>query len=360
MKNWLRILFVGCVCFLTTLSFVSCAETTSAVEEGEKEPEQSTPTDEVQHSHVYGDWYIVTNPTCTEKGVERRDCTGECEAYETREVNATGHKISLTSEIPAKCEKTGSQTYSCSNTNCEYTFTEEIPALQHKHVLTAETPASCETEGSQTFTCTNDNCENSYNIVIPAIGHKFEFVKVVEPTCTENGYTLNKCHCGEEEHTNPQAATVQHEFNANHQCDSCGLHQSPMENLKGTYWYWTQNSSDNKWAIYIETLEGNQGTYCSYKGTYVDGVFTPTAKDTKYNGNFEVISSTNPDTGVKTYQIKFYDDYIKQQAQEGLVSYSYIFTMSFSGNETTGEFTLTGDFRGDKDNTFIFVGYKVS
>ena len=41
-------------------------------------------------SHVYGAWVVIRTATCTEAGLERRDCD-HCSEYETREIPATGH-----------------------------------------------------------------------------------------------------------------------------------------------------------------------------------------------------------------------------------------------------------------------------
>ena len=40
--------------------------------------------------HVYAAWVTIRNATCTEAGLERRDCD-HCSEYETREIPATGH-----------------------------------------------------------------------------------------------------------------------------------------------------------------------------------------------------------------------------------------------------------------------------
>jgi hypothetical protein len=41
-------------------------------------------------SHVYAAWVVIRPATCTEAGLERRDCD-HCSEYETREIPATGH-----------------------------------------------------------------------------------------------------------------------------------------------------------------------------------------------------------------------------------------------------------------------------
>lgn len=50
----------------------------------------STVSGTVGTEHSFGEWYEVTAATCTEKGVERRDCA-YCDAYETRETATIDH-----------------------------------------------------------------------------------------------------------------------------------------------------------------------------------------------------------------------------------------------------------------------------
>ncbi len=110
-----------------------------------------------EHTHTFIE--TVIEPTCTEKGYTIHKC--ECgEKYEDSYVSALDHKLGEWKvTTPATEEKEGEETRVCTRDNCEYTETRKIPALSHTHEYT-ET--------------------------------------VVEPTCTENGYTLHKCECGDE------------------------------------------------------------------------------------------------------------------------------------------------------------------
>lgn len=42
------------------------------------------------HEHVFGEWITITEPTCTDAGLEQRYC--ECGHFESREIPATGHE----------------------------------------------------------------------------------------------------------------------------------------------------------------------------------------------------------------------------------------------------------------------------
>ena len=105
------------------------------------------------HKHEYTDEVVA--PTCTEKGYTKHTC--ECgDTYNDSEVDALGHKFGEWEVVEeATEEETGLKERVCSV--CLYKETEEIAKLDHTH---------------------------SYED------------KVVEPTCTEGGYTEHKCECG--------------------------------------------------------------------------------------------------------------------------------------------------------------------
>ena len=243
MKKLLKTLLVCCVCLFTTFTFISCAETTNASEEtpaGETNSNDQTsgentipnnpvetPVTPTPHEHTYGEWQITTQPTCTEQGEKQRTCT---------------------------------------DTDCEYVETEVIYAKGHDYKTTEE-PATCTVNGTKTHTC---DCGDSYTETIPATKHQYEIIEVVNPTCTEGGYTSKRCHCGDEIQTDVQPA-IGHQFK-DHQCENCHIYESPLENLVGSYWYYT---SSGKWAIYFESFDGVNGTYISYKGTVENGIFVP-------------------------------------------------------------------------------------
>lgn len=57
--------------------------------------------EEIHVTHTYGEWYVETEPTCTESGQRRRDCEA-CDHSETETIEATGH-----SYVDGKCEHCG-------------------------------------------------------------------------------------------------------------------------------------------------------------------------------------------------------------------------------------------------------------
>ena len=77
-----------------------------------------------KHEHNFGNWYPATNSTCTQKGIERRECS--CGEYETREMNLLEHSYDEWEIIDeATCISKGKQKKKC--LICGYVYEEEIP-----------------------------------------------------------------------------------------------------------------------------------------------------------------------------------------------------------------------------------------
>ena len=71
--------------FVFVVVMMSCVLALASCGDGDKPTPGSTTC-----SHEFGDWRTITEPSCTDKGEERRDCEN-CDHYETREVAAFGH-----------------------------------------------------------------------------------------------------------------------------------------------------------------------------------------------------------------------------------------------------------------------------
>ncbi len=79
----------------------------------------------IAHTHSFGDWYYLTEPTCTEGGSQRRDCDG-CSHYETRTVSATGHNYGDWYTIrEATAAQSGLKRRDCGD--CDHFEEQEIP-----------------------------------------------------------------------------------------------------------------------------------------------------------------------------------------------------------------------------------------
>ncbi|MGN1308090.1 MAG: CAP domain-containing protein, partial [Faecousia sp.] len=104
--------------------------------------------------HDYGVWTQTKAPTCTEKGEEKRTCS-RCNAFETREIAATGHTEVVDPAVAATCTQAG------------------------------------KTEGKHCSAC---NTVLVAQETVDALGHDFgEWTQTKEPTCTEQGEEQRVC-----------------------------------------------------------------------------------------------------------------------------------------------------------------------
>lgn len=195
---------------LSIASFAACGEAISA-------------------KHMYCEWYVFTEATCTEKGEMRRECMN-CNHYETKEIEATGHNIKHCDAFAPTHLLVGYDAYEYC-TKCDYTTRVDIPEIAHEFVAEVvpptciqrgytiyrcecgyeevkeyvdelghnyevqTTPATCEQDGVTVYTCA---CGHTYEEVIPALGHKPSgWILVENPEDGSEGYMYKKCeHCG--------------------------------------------------------------------------------------------------------------------------------------------------------------------
>ena len=144
--------------------------------------------------HEYGEWYVVTDATCTEDGGCRHDCQ-RCDHFETEVIEATGHSLVHHEAKAPTCTEIGWDAYDTCE-NCDYSTYEEIPATGHSYNTVVTTP-TCTEQGYTTHTC---HCGDSYvDSYVEATGHHHEMVDSKEPTPTEDGYETWRCpDCGDE------------------------------------------------------------------------------------------------------------------------------------------------------------------
>ena len=144
--------------------------------------------------HKWDDGTITTAPTCETEGVKTYKCTNDgCTETKTESVAALGHDWDDgTVTTKPTCEADGVKTYTCKH-DSSHTKTETIAKLGHKWdagKVTVE--PTYDSDGTMTFTCQNDPT-HTYTETIPAKTYSFT-VTVVDPTCTEQGYTLHTCN----------------------------------------------------------------------------------------------------------------------------------------------------------------------
>lgn len=96
----------------------------------------------------------------------------------------------------ANCQEEGLITYTC---ECGDSYTEAVDIEPDKHSLIVDTvkPADCTSRGTIIYKCTVPGCTHTEEAGSSAepdpLGHEWKKDEVVEPTCTEQGYTWYVC-----------------------------------------------------------------------------------------------------------------------------------------------------------------------
>ncbi|MBR5294298.1 MAG: discoidin domain-containing protein, partial [Oscillospiraceae bacterium] len=110
----------------------------TAVVEGGFNEDGSINGAEQPHEHAFGEWTTVTEPTCTDKGLEERKC--ECGETETREIAALGHteaEAVKENEVAPTCTENGSYDLVVYCAECDAEISREtvtVDALGHDFV----------------------------------------------------------------------------------------------------------------------------------------------------------------------------------------------------------------------------------
>ena len=291
------------------------------------------------HTHNYN--AVVTAPTCTEKGYTTHTCScgdsyvdsytnalghdyknGECTRCHAKDPGQT-HEHDYKSTVTAPtCTSAGYTTYTC--TGCGHSYKDNYKdALGHdykngecirchakdpNHTHTHDykstvTKPTCTEKGYTTHTCScGDSYKDSYK---DALGHLYIFGKcircgekedssethkhdyksrVVEPTCTEGGYTLWECECGKSFETLHTKA-LGHEYKDG-LCIRCGAKDPNAHTHKYVETVTKPTCTEKGYTTYTCSVcnDSYKGSYTDSLGhSYVGGVCTRcNAKDPDY------------------------------------------------------------------------------
>ncbi|MBR7132844.1 MAG: hypothetical protein IKD04_04875 [Clostridia bacterium] len=190
-------------------------------------------------NHSYSEWKIIIQATCTENGIKRQLCSA-CGDIKTEVISATGHNYTSVVTAPT-CTAQGYTTHTCSG--CGYSYIDGyVDATSHSF----ETRYECVTEynGDNALDCSkysHSTYLQQYCTVCSYVADK-QFVgyppkTVIQPTCTEHGYTIEACqYCdysysydytdttkhgyGEWQTVTPSTCTA--EGTQNRTCSACG------------------------------------------------------------------------------------------------------------------------------------------
>ncbi len=163
-----------------TLEVITASNATTAKAEG------TVKVEVVDCKHVFGEWKIDKEATCTENGLEKRECT-LCGFVEERETEAKGHVTEIQNKKDANCTEDG--------------YTGDTVCTVCQEVIEKGT-------------------------VIGALGHKTELKNQKEATCTETGYSGDEiCTvCGETVSKGETLPMTEHKF-VDGKCEVCGAEE---------------------------------------------------------------------------------------------------------------------------------------
>ena len=169
-------------------------------------------TDGEPLGHDFSAWHIITAPTCTGWGEQKRVCS-RCPVFETEAIAPHGH-TEQTYTTPSTCSENGFVIVICSD--CKQTVRQEIlPRAEHRwgEPIITKNP-NCTEEGNAIKTCMS--CGSSETVAISALGH----------TSPDSNGNCTRCGTHIKDVTPSQPSNPQPNPNA---CKYCGqVHTGPF------------------------------------------------------------------------------------------------------------------------------------
>ena len=149
---------------------------------------------EATGNHEFGKWNLTKEATCTVAGIETRKCA--CGASETRKTELAAHTEVVDAAVAPTCTEKGlSEGKHCSVCNAVLVAQQEVAAAGHKAAVDAAVAPTCTaaglTEGKHCSVC---DVILVVQTAVPALGHTEVVDAAVAPTCTEKGKTEGR-HC---------------------------------------------------------------------------------------------------------------------------------------------------------------------
>ena len=164
----------------------------------EDEESQLSINDETQHTHIWGEWNVIKEATCTKDGQRSHECQ-ICGEVKTETVKKLGHLWGewVTNYAPT-CQYPGSEVRHCGR--CGLQEERQIPGTEHNYgdAIVINEP-TCETDGLVQRVCVD--CGSTTYESVPALGHIYatddngnDIINwTQEPTCTTPGYGTRTC-----------------------------------------------------------------------------------------------------------------------------------------------------------------------
>ena len=143
-------------------------------------------------AHVWNDWEVVTEQTCTQEGERVHRCT-RCNQVETEKLPKKAHvqgKVETTKE--RTCMQDGVKTTYCKVCN-NVMDTEKLPKLEHDWNAVAAKEATCVSVGYTAHEVCGYGCGTKRGYVeSPKLEHVWEHVDALAATCTSTGHTAHE------------------------------------------------------------------------------------------------------------------------------------------------------------------------
>ena len=147
----------------------------------------------IEAEHDWEDWIITKAASCVELGSQYRVCKNDNSHLETQDIPYKEHIVKTIAGKSATCTKKGytEESY-CEKCGTVISEMKAIPALGHDFTDWYTVSESTETvNGVQRRDCSR--CSTYEARELPLRGHVYEEYQIVDPTCTEYGYTIFKC-----------------------------------------------------------------------------------------------------------------------------------------------------------------------
>ncbi len=149
----------------------------------------SNNNDNQDGEHKHTEVTVTQEPTCTEDGFERVECSECGEVLSEKLLETTGHNKETIIEEATETEE-GKTTVKC--TVCDMIFEEIIIPANHSHTYETVTTAPTCTIAGETVTRCAECLYEKEKTVLPATGHNVE-ESVTEATFTQNGQIFKYC-----------------------------------------------------------------------------------------------------------------------------------------------------------------------
>ena len=231
--------------------------------------------------HSYGEWEIVTEPTCGATGLKKKVCN--CGDIQTEIIPATG-KHNYATEVPGTREGSTCVTHGKVQMACGCGATEwvELPlaADNHADVVTVpgKTPTCTEDGWTESSYCRACNTEIDDADFLSRYGHDYTEVSGtrVASTCNTKGHYIEKCaNCGDEKEVELALDLTNHEGYEEVE----GSRVASTCNTKGHYIEKCACGDENEVELDLdltnhegyEEVEGSRvDSTCTVKGHYIE------------------------------------------------------------------------------------------